>query len=73
MPIYEYVCSKCKHNFEVIQKYTDPFLTECPACKQHSLEKLVSAGGFILKGGGWYKPGHSAGRVHDKDKLSSTE
>ena len=55
MPIYEYRCESCGHEMEVMQKMADDPLTECPECKQAALKKLISAGGFILKGTGWYQ------------------
>lgn len=55
MPIYEYQCKECHHQFEAMQKISDARLTECPACHQNSLQKLISAAGFQLKGGGWYE------------------
>ena len=54
MPIYEYRCSACGHEFEILQKISDRPLTECPACGKSTLSKLVSAAGFQLKGSGWY-------------------
>lgn len=60
MPIYEYQCSKCNHQMEVIQKMSDKVLTECPECHQPALTKLVSAAGFQLKGSGWYATDYSA-------------
>lgn len=54
MPIYEYECDHCGDRIEVIQRMGDPPKTECPACRTHSLRKLVSAAGFRLKGTGWY-------------------
>jgi putative FmdB family regulatory protein len=54
MPIYEYRCSSCGHEKEVLQKLSDPPLTKCPACGKSTLGKLMSAGGFQLKGSGWY-------------------
>lgn len=55
MPIYEYRCSDCGHELEAMQKMSDPALTDCPECNQPKLEKLISAAGFQLKGGGWYE------------------
>lgn len=55
MPIYEYRCAECGHEIEKLQKISDPALTECPACGKPALQKLVSAAGFRLKGGGWYE------------------
>jgi putative FmdB family regulatory protein len=54
MPIYEYRCTSCGHEKEVLQKLSDPPLNECPACGKSTLRKLVSAAGFHLKGSGWY-------------------
>jgi putative FmdB family regulatory protein len=54
MPIYEYACQACGHDFEAIQKFSDAPLSECPVCGQPQLKKLISAGGFHLKGSGWY-------------------
>lgn len=54
MPIYEYECTACGHKLEAIQKMTDQPLTACPKCQKPSLQKLVSAAGFQLKGTGWY-------------------
>ncbi|MGD8842279.1 MAG: zinc ribbon domain-containing protein [Gammaproteobacteria bacterium] len=55
MPIYEYRCAECGHEFEQLQKISDAALVECPACGKPALQKLVSAAGFRLKGGGWYE------------------
>ena len=55
MPIYEYRCESCGHDFETMQKMADDPLTECPECHEPALKKLISAGGFILKGTGWYQ------------------
>ena len=55
MPIYEYQCQQCDHELEAIQKMSDEPLTDCPACDEPHLRKLVSAAAFRLKGGGWYE------------------
>jgi putative FmdB family regulatory protein len=54
MPIYEYRCSACGHELEVLQKFSEPPLTGCPECGKATLKKLVSVAGFQLKGSGWY-------------------
>lgn len=54
MPIYEYSCQACGHALEALQKHSDEPLTDCPECGRPDLRKLVSAAGFVLKGGGWY-------------------
>jgi len=55
MPIYEYRCDNCAHEFETIQKVSDAPLKVCPACSEEALRKKISAAGFRLKGGGWYE------------------
>ncbi len=65
MPIYEYHCSACSHDLEIIQKLSDPELSKCPACGQPELKKLISAVGFRLKGSGWYETDFKSG---DKKK-----
>ncbi len=54
MPIYEYHCNNCNHQFAKLQKISDAPLTNCPQCEKQTLQKLVSAAAFHLKGGGWY-------------------
>ena len=54
MPIYEYRCGACGSKHEVLQKMSEAPLTDCPACGEAALTKLVSAAGFQLKGSGWY-------------------
>ena len=55
MPIYEYQCQECGEKLEKIQRMSDDPLTDCPACENPALKRLVSAAGFRLKGGGWYE------------------
>ena len=61
MPIYEYRCDNCAHEFETIQKVSDEPLKTCPACSEDALRKKVSAAGFRLKGGGWYETDFKTG------------
>jgi putative FmdB family regulatory protein len=53
MPIYEYECLKCGKTSEVLQRFSDPPLCECPECKG-AVRKLISMSTFHLKGSGWY-------------------
>ena len=55
MPIYEYVCDKCSHHLEALQKLSDEPLVFCPECGEAALRKQVSAAAFRLKGTGWYE------------------
>jgi putative FmdB family regulatory protein len=54
MPIYAYKCSSCGFAKDVLQKMSDPKLTECPSCGASTFDKQLTAAGFQLKGSGWY-------------------
>tara|TARA_B100000700_G_scaffold85912_1_gene96560 strand:- start:244 stop:534 length:291 start_codon:yes stop_codon:yes gene_type:complete len=81
MPIYDYKCSNCEHQIEVIQKIQDEPMIVCPECSKRSLKKLVSAPSFRLKGSGWYETDFKTGKKknistkdahkNDKSKESS--
>lgn len=85
MPIYEYVCNACSHEFEEWQKITDSPVRKCPSCGKRKVERLVSLSAFHLKGSGWYvtdyggkKPGRSdrsspADTSKSSDKSKSSE
>ena len=48
MPLYEYICGECSHQFElIVQGSTVP---ECPKCQTGNLQKQLSA--FAVPGGG---------------------
>jgi len=55
MPFYEYQCSACGEQTEVMQKISDKPLRKCPECGKNTLVKLISAPVFRLKGSGWYE------------------
>jgi putative FmdB family regulatory protein len=67
MPIYEYACGKCEHEFEVEQRITDAPLKTCPKCKSRRVKKLISLTSFVLKGDGWFSDLYSSSK-DDKDK-----
>ena len=76
MPIYEYRCQSCNHELEVLQKLSDPELSDCPSCNQPELKKLISAVGFRLKGSGWYETDFKSGNqknVAKSDAASTSD
>ena len=70
MPIYDYKCSDCGHQIEVIQKFSDEPKTLCIECGKETLKKMVSAPSFRLKGGGWYETDFKTGT---KKNIASDE
>lgn len=60
MPIYEYHCKACDHDFEdLVLGFDDP-APQCPKCNTEEVQKLMSAGSFrpygIPTGSGGFKP-----------------
>ena len=53
MPLYEYKCKKCGHQFEKIQKYPDRMVKKCPDCGGR-VEQTITAPAVQFKGTGWY-------------------
>ena len=78
MPIYEYRCLDCGHQFELMQKFSDPPAETCTSCSG-TVQKLISRSAFHLKGSGWYvtdygRNGSANGKATGKnDSESSTE
>ena len=63
MPVYEYLCKACDHEFEREQRITDKPLKKCPACGAMQAKRLISRTSFVLKGGGWYSDLYSTPRA----------
>lgn len=53
MPIYEYKCHDCGEITEILQKFSDTPLNQCPSCGG-KVSKIISNCTFQLKGSGWY-------------------
>jgi putative FmdB family regulatory protein len=53
VPLYEYRCKNCGHQFEKIQSFSAPDEKECPLC-HGPVERLISAPAIQFKGSGWY-------------------
>jgi putative FmdB family regulatory protein len=75
MPLYQYRCERCAHELEKMQKLADAPLTDCPACGEPTLKKVISAVGFRLKGAGWYetdfKTGDKKKNLHESGDKSA--
>lgn len=53
MPTYQYRCTECGAELEVVQKFSDDALTVCPECSGR-LRKVFNAVGVVFKGSGFY-------------------
>ena len=54
MPTYEYVCSKCGHEFELFQSIKEEPKRTCPKCKGRVKRLIGSGAGLLFKGSGSY-------------------
>ncbi|XKK41176.1 FmdB family transcriptional regulator [Nocardiopsis sp. ARC36] len=82
MPTYQYACTECGAQMEVVQSFSDDALTVCPECEGR-LRKVYSAVGIVFKGSGFYRTdsgktsnssvltGSNAGSGDGKDSGSS--
>lgn len=61
MPTYQYRCRDCHTDLEVVQKFTDASLTECPNCDGGTLRKIFNAVGVVFKGSGFYRTDSRSG------------
>ena len=64
MPIYEYECDCCLHNFELKQRFDDEPAAICPKCKGQA-RRVFHPAPIIFKGSGFY--------ITDNRKGGSTE
>src|SRR3954462_382879 len=65
VPTYQYACTnpEGKHEFEVVQSFSDAPVTECPECGA-PVRKVYGSVGVVFKGSGFYRT--------DSRKSSST-
>ena len=79
MPTYEYACTnpEGKHQFEVVQSFSDAPVTECPECG-YPVRKVYGSVGVVFKGSGFYRTDSrksasaSDGASASKDSSSSS-
>ena len=77
MPLYEYRCEACGHQFERIQRFSDDPVSVCPSCGSGPVVKLLSSPAIQFKGSGWYitdyaKKGESSSSTKKSTDGSST-
>lgn len=71
MPTYQYACTECGEQLEVVQKFTDDPLTQCPSCGG-TLRKVFSPVGVVFKGSGFYRT-DSRGSANGSAKPKASE
>jgi putative FmdB family regulatory protein len=64
MPTYEYVCTDCGNQLEVVQQMTEEPLTTCGVCGG-TLRKVFHPAGILFKGSGFYATDYRKGPKED--------
>lgn len=73
MPTYEYACDSCGHDFEVVQKMSDPAVDVCPECGKRVRRVLSGGLGISFKGSGFYvNDSGSSGKSSGSKKPASS-
>jgi putative FmdB family regulatory protein len=71
VPTYQYACTECGEQLEVVQKFTDDALTVCPECDGR-LRKVFSPVGVVFKGSGFYRTDSRNGANVSSDGSSKS-
>jgi putative FmdB family regulatory protein len=73
VPLYEYLCVRCKHKFERIDKFTARKTRKCPKCGDKA-QRQLAAPAIQFKGAGWYVTDYGGKSSPDPkaDKSSSS-
>lgn len=71
MPTYDYRCTSCGEEIEVVQSFADDPLTTCEACGG-ALRKVFTPVGIVFKGSGFYKTDNRTGSNKSTTTTSET-
>jgi putative FmdB family regulatory protein len=72
VPTYQYACTECGEQLEAVQSFSDPVLTECPAC-HGKLRKVFNSVGIVFKGSGFYRNDSRSGKVNAEKSNGAAE
>ncbi|MCB0157208.1 MAG: zinc ribbon domain-containing protein [Caldilineaceae bacterium] len=64
MPIYEFECSSCGSQFELLRSFSETSAPNCPTCNSDHVERQMGRPAIHFKGSGWY--------INDSKKASKT-
>ena len=78
MPIYAFQCDACGHEFDRLQKMSDPDPETCPECGAPKIKRQLTAPSFRLSGSGWYetdfkKDGDKKRNLTEKGEAAKSE
>jgi putative FmdB family regulatory protein len=70
LPIYEYRCPDCAHEFEALQRMSDDPIGVCPNCASTAVARVLSAPAIHFKGSGFYNTDYGT-KKRAAEKASS--
>ena len=70
MPIYEYYCESCGHEFEAMQKITEDPIRKCESCGKLKAKRSISRTSFVLKGSGWYTTDYGGANASNRPSTT---
>lgn len=70
MPIYEYRCPDCQHEFDAMQRMSDDPIGVCPECGSTNVARVLSAPAIHFKGSGFYNTDYGT-KKRSAEKASS--
>lgn len=62
MPIYEFECTSCGSQFELLRSFSETSAPHCPSCNSEHVERQLGRPAIHFKGSGWY--------INDSKKAS---
>lgn len=65
MPVYDYECDVCNHEFEKKQRYDEESGALCPRCKGKA-HRVIRSVPIIFKGSGFYITDSRKGKEREK-------
>ncbi len=73
MPTYQYACTnpEGKHEFEVVQSFSDAPVSECPQCGA-PVRKVYGSIGVVFKGSGFYRTDSRTTAASSSESSSSS-
>lgn len=70
MPIYDYVCTACRHRFEVFHGLNEAGPHQCPECGS-PVSRVFAPPAIVFKGSGWAKLDRRSSGVRDQKASPS--
>jgi len=68
LPIYEYRCLKCGHQFEKMQKIADKPVSKCEKCKER-VTRVFHPVAIHFKGSGFYSTDYGKKRTDSRKRT----